>query len=172
MVRVVGSLLLAVFLSSCLETHSCTEIGCSDVAGVTIQTANGEWAAGEYALNVAFDAMASRCTFTLPDDLPRLGSLSQLDCDTGLQAHFSQRAKCTEHKGPDGSSSQTCIPIPNQFDLEISQQGVPAKVSVELRLADAVLVDESHSLSYQDVQPNGPECGPVCRQASVKIAIP
>lgn len=173
MVRVVGFGLLLTFLGSCIESHSCTEIGCADAAGVIIRTESGEWPAGVYTLDVSFDSQVYVCSFTMPDDLPEMaGQGAALDCDDpALYAYFSPRVTCTETSNGN-SVSQSCTPIENQFDLQVSMYGTPAELSVELKRDDSVLVEESHTLTYEEYFPNGPECGPACRQADVNIAIP
>jgi hypothetical protein len=173
MVRVLAFLLLPVLLSACVEAHSCTEIGCADAAGVTIKTESGEWAPGVYTLDIAFDGAAHECSFTMPDDLPEVvGQLGELDCDTDLNAYFTPRYTCMEFIDSNGARHQTCTPLERQFDLEVSTYGTPAALTVALELDGSVLVDEAHDLAYQTYYPNGPECGPACRQANVVLTIP
>jgi hypothetical protein len=172
MVRVLSLTVLLGFFVSCMESHSCTEIGCIDAAGVTIRTESGEWAEGVYTLRIAFDGEEYECGFDMPGDLPEVvGQRGELDCEPRLEASFTPRVECTESS--DGnSSSQSCTPIERQFDLEVFTQGTPAALDVKLDLDGMLLVDESHDLVYEEYFPNGPECGPACRQANVEIDIP
>jgi hypothetical protein len=172
MVRVLSLALLLGFLASCAEPHSCTEIGCADAAGVTIRTESGEWAEGVYTLRITFDGAEYECGFDMPGDLPEVvGQLGELDCEPQLNAYFTPRVACTESS--DGSSSsQSCTPIERQFDLKVSTYGTPAALDVKLDLDGTQLVDEAHYLVYEEYFPNGPECGPACRQANVEIDIP
>jgi hypothetical protein len=171
MVRVAFLVFLGCVLGSCLETHECTDIGCVDQANFTIRTASGAWEAGEYSLSVTFDDVVHTCSFTLPDDLPAQGSLDALDCTPRLDAYIQQESMCMEYRNGD-SVSQSCTPIPDQYSLSGWFYGTPSTLAVSLERDGAELVEETHSLSYEESRPNGPECDPICRQASVDIAIP
>ena len=165
MVRVLAFAVFLALLGSC-QGSSCSEIGCQDSAYITITTLNGEWAAGEYDLLVVLDGVEHACSFTMPDDLSR----GAFECEPSLSALFVPRVTCTEHDDGDGFS-QTCTPIPNQFDIVITVLGTPAAARVELARDGALLVDEAHTLEYRQSSPNGPECSPHCDQASLAIQI-
>ena len=45
--------------------------------------------------------------------------------------------------------------------------GAPGQVHVWQYVDDATILDVAAAPSYQESQPNGPECAPVCRQASL-----
>ena len=48
----------------------------------------------------------------------------------------------------------------------------PGEVSVRVTTASDTLVLELVQLEYREVRPNGPSCGPVCRNADLDITLP
>jgi hypothetical protein len=171
MVRVACLAVLVSLVVSCVESHSCTEIGCADQASITLRTQSGAWEAGEYALRIAFDGGEHACSFTIPDALPSGGNVGEIDCTPGANVYFYQETTCTEHS--DGySSSQSCTPVPDQYYLQASIYGTPATVQVVLSREGATLVDTENDLAYSESRPNGPDCEPLCRQATLELIVP
>jgi hypothetical protein len=146
-------------------------MGCNDQASFTIRPPDSHWDDGVYSLQVQFDDAAYSCTFTLPEALPAEGSWQALDCTPWLQAYLTPEVHCEEHTNGD-SSSQVCSPIPDQYYLQASSAGTPASLSVTLQRDSDTMLDETQTLSYSATQPNGPECGPTCRQASIDFTSP
>ena len=72
---------------------------------------------------------------------------------------------CTETR-TDTSVSIHCDPIPGQFVETIGLTGTPAQVHVWQYVDDAAILDAAAAPTYAEARPNGPECAPVCRQAS------
>ncbi len=155
----------------CVEEHACTEIGCSDQASLTVRTARGEWESGDYSFEVVFDASSHSCAFTLPGDAPVGGAWTPLECTPRLDASLTPELKCIEQQSGN-SSSQTCSVFEGRFYLQASTQGTPAEVRVVLERDGAPLLDETKALSYRTAQPNGPDCEPTCRHASVEFRVP
>lgn len=167
-----GYLVMAGFAAgSCVDSHECTEIGCVDQASVSLRTESGEWQPGAYALALSFDGTDYACSFDVPDDLPANGSVGMLSCSPRLDAYINQEVTCMEYTHGD-SVSQSCTPIPDQYYVSVSVMGTPASVDVSLERDGDTLVEETHELSYEEARPNGPECEPLCRQASVEVNVP
>ncbi|HEX2672935.1 MAG TPA: hypothetical protein VHM25_18755 [Polyangiaceae bacterium] len=162
---ILAAALALVVAGSCSEPTACTDVGCSDQASFTIRPPGSHWDEGAYSLQVKFDDAVYSCSFTLPDALPGTGSWQALDCTPALQAYLTPEVDCEEHKNGD-SVSQVCTPIPDQYYLQASSTGTPATLAVTLQRDDTTLLEETRALSYRATQPNGPECGPTCQQAS------
>jgi hypothetical protein len=47
----------------------------------------------------------------------------------------------------------------------------PAKVTIRVERDGQVLAKESFTPAYRTSEPNGPGCGPVCKQASATLAL-
>jgi len=156
---------------ACSEPTTCTDVGCSDGVSFTVRPQGSHWDEGAYSLAVAFEGADYGCTFTVPDALPSAGSWQPLDCTPALQAYLTPEVKCEEHKSGD-SVSQVCTPIPDQYYLQVSKDGTPATLVVTLQRDGAPLLDDTRTLAYGSVQPNGPECAPSCRQAAVDFMLP
>jgi hypothetical protein len=72
---------------------------------------------------------------------------------------------CTETVTDTGVSYR-CDPIPGQFVETTGLSGTPGQVHAWQYVDDVPILDAAAAPSYEDVFPNGPECGAVCRQAS------
>jgi len=55
--------------------------------------------------------------------------------------------------------------------LELSLNTAPKTIAVDLTLDGALILSESSTPSYVESQPNGPDCGPICRQANVDLMV-
>lgn len=173
MVRAFSTLtaLAMAVLGSCSDEHACTDIGCSDQASFTLRPAGSHWDDGAYTLEVTFDDTRYSCAFAVPDALPSTGSWQPVDCTPALQVYLTPEVDCEEHRNGD-TVSQVCTPIPDQYYLQGSIQGTPATLELTLERDSAALLHETRTLTYQTTQPNGPECGPACRQASTEFTLP
>lgn len=158
-------------LAGCDELgHGCTEIGCMDQVALTLRPSDGPWADGRYALTLALDdGSPETCAFELPADLPELGSVREIRCSGAATFFLQQEATCTETSS-DGARHQTCTPVQGRYTLQSSVPGTPRTVSVELTRDGAALIEESLEPSYRAERPNGPDCEPTCRQASLELS--
>lgn len=127
---------------ACDLSHSCTDIGCASGLTLSLRLASGSWADGDYELS----AGAEHCTFSIPRDVPAVGS-GTLDC----------YRRTSGEVGPSG--------------LQLRFEGTPETLAVALTRDGAPLFDESSTPSYAESQPNGPDCGPHCRQGSVDLVV-
>jgi hypothetical protein len=153
---------------SCGELgQSCTEIGCSDQAALTLRPAGGEWIAGSYELSVTVDGVERRCAFSVPADLPEPRSGRAL-CDPLLPFYIQPETVCTERRDRD-SVSQTCTPIPDRYSGSLTLQGTPAVLVVIVERDGQILSNETLKPAYQASRPNGPGCEPLCRQARAEL---
>jgi hypothetical protein len=142
-----------------------------DGATLTFRTDDNEWPAGSYTLTLDYGAEHASCTFSVPDDLPENGSVGVVTCTQPWMASLNYEVMCVEHRNGD-SVGQSCTPIPDQYYLSVTLSGTPDSVTVLLERDDEPLLEETHALSYAESRPNGPECDPLCRQASVEIRVP
>jgi hypothetical protein len=150
------------------ETHACTDVGCADGASFTLRPPLSHWYDGAYSLEVTFDSTVHDCSFSVPDDLPEGGSWQPLTCTPALSVFLTPEVDCQEqHDG--NNASQVCTPVPEKYFVQGSTGGTPATLHVRMLRDEAVVADETEPLSYSATQPNGPECGPTCHQASVDL---
>lgn len=153
--------------------QSCTEIGCSDGAGITLQSKDGTWQDGTYALTLQVADSTHTCTLVLPQDLPPLGAVREVPCDPTLGfpgVSFKQEAECHEERSED-SVSQVCNPIPDHYSWQIGLPRTPANVIVALTRDGETLLEQALQPQYQVTRPNGEGCEPVCRQASLTLTV-
>jgi len=66
-----------------------------------------------------------------------------------------------------GVVTHQCDPVPTRLYELITVPGTPAQVHVWQYVDDTVILDAATAPSYGEVAPNGRECGPICRQATV-----
>ncbi len=170
--KVIRTLLLSgglAFAASACIGQTCTLIGCSSAAYVNIGRA-GAWQAGSYALDLSMDDEQRHCDFAVPDDLPPAGLLVPLDCGAGVSALLGQRSKCTSTTSSDGnSSSGSCTPIPDEYELTLELMGNPKTVSITLSRDGSTVLSDSRKPKYERDYPNGPDCDQGCSQASYQL---
>ena len=77
---------------------------------------------------------------------------------------------CTEYRTGD-AVSQSCTPVPDRWYFAATLEGTPAELTVAVERDGVALLDEHRTLAYRDEYPNGPECDPVCRQASAALTL-
>ena len=130
----------------------CTLIGCID--GLSVDFVRGAWPDGSYSVRVRQDGKAPTfCTAKLPFE----PSGSSGKCDAiGVAL---------------GSSGQM-LPANQQALTGLRISGTPAHVEIEVSRNGTVELSTAVTPSYVTTNPNGPDCGPTCTQASVKVTIP
>jgi hypothetical protein len=153
------------------DSGPCTDIGCVDSFSVRI-TSTEEWPSGEYIFEVTLDGVPTRCTARLPEAVGASGTASSESfvCTgaSNLSVFLSRETICTETR-QGNSVSESCTPVPGpHYEFFASTAGKPTKISVSVS-RDGTRLSEEPEPDYQNVSPNGPECGPICDQALVKL---
>jgi hypothetical protein len=153
-------------------SRSCTDMGCGNGLGATLRTVDGSWPDGTYELSIRADGVETACSFRLPERLPSPpGALTDIDCGPGVRFEIRPETQC--ESGCDGNACwQRCTPIEGKFVQQLSIDGTPSRLDVSLARDGQELVVRHVEPMYRDVFPNGPECGPGCRQASLELAVP
>ena len=64
--------------------------------------------------------------------------------------------------------SYTEVPIPGKFRWQLTIEGQPKQAHVVHTHAGNTLLDKTAEFTYVDHRPNGPDCEPVCKNASVE----
>ncbi len=142
---------------------NCTEIGCLDGFTLTLRTSDGSFPVGEHTIEVTVGDAVASCTLRFPGttngDNSAFGT-----CSASLGANVLAKTMCmTTTTGQ--AVSQSCRPITGQFFEQITVQGTPTQLRVVQRLGETVLLDRFFGPNYKSSEPNGPGCGPACRQA-------
>jgi hypothetical protein len=151
------------------EQHVCTLIGCGDGVSISLRPTDGFWPDGDYTFALVVDGQTQSCIANVPKDLPQNGNIAEFACSPkDRSVYWTQDTSCQEQR--DGNSvSQTCALIPNRFTANTNVSGTPAVFSVSLERDGVELIGQTVSPTYKESRPNGPECGPVCRQAKVEL---
>lgn len=144
----------------------CTLVGCVDNFSATAQRADGSFPSGAHRVEVLADGVSATCTFTFSPDA--IGSNHHLaaDCPSGVAVDVAPATICITTTGPNNSSSQ-CDVIAGQFQETITLDGTPRQVHVWQYVDDASILDAAAAPSYTASTPNGPDCPPVCMNATV-----
>jgi hypothetical protein len=147
-------------------------MGCFDGATVTVHSPEGTWQPGNYKLEITTAGQAHSCQITLPDDAPtQPGASASLACVPTFDAGLVPETECTQSS--DGEVvSQSCTPIAGQYFFSVALSGTPPDVDVRLARDASELLHESRALEYKDFSPNGVECGPTCRVATLELVVP
>ena len=167
-VVVVGIFLLggAVIGMSGCSSKTCATSACQDGFTAKVRRTDGSFPNGTHRIEVLVGAASSSCTFTFPLETSPSGGAVLPTCPTGLAVSVGPAEICTETVTGTGVSYR-CDPIPGQFVETISLSGTPGQIHVWQYVDDVPILDAAAAPSYEEARPNGPECEPVCRQASV-----
>ena len=175
-VRALRALILGGGLALAGNACVCTLEDCSNAAYVDI-VHDGAWQDGSYTLELSLDGEERSCDFVLPDDLPATGHLAALDCgDDGdggedVSALLGRRTKCTSTSSADGnSSSGSCTPIPDEYEISLELAANPKSVSITLTRDGATVLSDSRAPKYGRIYPNGSDCDEGCAQASYELS--
>jgi hypothetical protein len=146
----------------------CTAIGCEDGVSISLRPREGTFPAGKHSVLIATaeGGPIKTCTFTAPTDVQVAGGFVAADCTGGVMLSVSPRVTCTTMQSGE-AVSRTCTPIPGQFEQRIFIRGTPSRVRI-IQKTEETFVDRELTPSYADAQPNGPGCGPACRQANAE----
>jgi len=158
------TLLLALALASCSQAGSesrspgaaqaCTEIGCLN--GLHLTWAQGSWKPGAYTIEVTLDGTKVTCEGQLP--LPACASGAGFHCSPGALVRLGESG---------------CALPPEQHGLAgIDIETMPAHVRVAVRRGGDEVGAQELTPQYRESRPNGPDCEPVCRQASGTLNLP
>jgi hypothetical protein len=135
-------------------SQSCTEIGCVD--GLQLELAPSEgWPAGHYIFSIEADGAMQTCTGDLP--LPPCQNGSALSCQGASLASI-------------GESGCALAPSAHGF-ANIGFQSMPMHVVVRIERDGMAIADRDLSPTYVTSQPNGPDCEPICHNASAQVAV-
>jgi hypothetical protein len=129
---------------------ACTLIGCVDQFTATVTVDATTVPAGKHTLTVTIDGAVSSCSFNLPE----LASPVNDPCSVGFSLNVPGQ------------------PTDGKFTETIGVLGTPSSIEVHQTLDGTVVLDQTISPTYQTNQPNGPGCGPICRQATAAWTIP
>jgi hypothetical protein len=127
----------------------CTEIGCSD--GFTLTLEPVLRSPGAYELTILADGQTITCHTSLPFDEAALGGCSSQEAWIGLNG--------------------TALPEDQQSIDSFGLSSTPDEVAVQILRDGALVASNSYRPEWTVVQPNGPDCGPTCTQASDRMSI-
>ena len=141
------SMLPAIVLLGCSSTEkACTLIGCASSLEVGFTGANDK--PGRYQVELVADGAPSSCQITVPRDCTVTPTCSAPGLPWILLLS--------------GCAAGTTVQSIEGF---VFNDQAPSSVDFVVRRDDIAVGGDSLHPVYQEFQPNGPECGPVCRQA-------
>jgi hypothetical protein len=153
-------MVLSSVVVSCDANSGCNDLGCVNGVFVSAAPESGLWTAGEYELEVTHDDETVQCSFTLPKDLPTASITTLIDCGETVHANLYASGGC----------SQSCG-LSSSFELNVSINAKPTSFGVRLSRDGEVLLDDSREVEYDDVYPDGAECGVGCQQARYDLVV-
>jgi hypothetical protein len=134
------------------EPKECTAIGC--VGGFSLDFSAPLKAAGQYTVVIDADGQQTTCQATLPF----AGCSSAAPCSSGdVLLGLSGCALPTDQHSIIG------LQLPSKH---------PARVVVTIQRDGQPVASQGFDVTYQTSRPNGPECEPVCSQASATMNTP
>lgn len=142
--------------AGCSWNHSCTEIGCGDQASIVMH--ESDWSYSSLTLDVTFDGRTVRCT----SEMMGSGSCNDPSVTVGAE----QLADCVETRTKD-AVSESCTPN-GKFQHGIFIQATPRRVAITVTRPDGSNEHREIELEYEIHRPNGPDCDPACKNASVE----
>jgi len=157
--------------STCVTTKACTEVGCNDQFSATIEAPLASLPPGMHRLEVIADGTTLTCTFSVPLEPPASGGWPDPVCSAGLSLSVGPAVMCTTFE-TDAIKGQRCDPIPDRVSEHLYFSATPTQVAVTQWAGDTMIFQQTATPTYQVSYPNGPDCGPACRQGSVTWSIP
>jgi hypothetical protein len=142
----------------------CTLIACVDQFAATLHDASGGLPNGKQVLTVVENGMTTTCSFTLPRTVGA-GQISTVTCPKGLQLQIMQAQMC-QTSGTGQYQTTSCKPIAGKYTELLTITGSPTTIQVTQTVDGATWLDQTVSPTYMETRPNGPNCEPVCSQAS------
>ncbi len=133
---------------------ACTRMGCIGALEVAV-VGGDKLAKGKYVIDVEADGKKGKCTFAAPsfceDKAPKCEGDIEIDVVTL------------------GCPSVTTGPAPSIKSFKLPSSPAAANITVT---RDGKKVGEVKlAPQYKEVRPNGPDCDPVCKNASEKLEI-
>lgn len=127
-------------------------MGCLDGYSLQLEPAGGRWAPGRYVFEVTTPAGTTTCEGVLP--LP--------PCE-------KQALTCSGPPVTIGASG-CALPSDQHGFSSVELPDGPAHLEVVIRHEGATLAQMKSEPAYRTVEPNGPTCGPTCRQATGRLS--
>jgi hypothetical protein len=124
----------------------------------------------DYSLRLEIEGQSSVYAWRMPDDVRSSTYLTLIETPA-LRLAVTAETTCTEQRSGD-AISRSCTPIPDHYLLTGTVSGTPANLHLVLARDGTTVLDTSVRPVYSAAYPNGPECGPVCRQASWDTQLP
>lgn len=133
-------------------SHSCTTIGCADTLGVRVAAAHGALPPGTYDVTVELDGARAKveCFVESP---PVNSSCSAIE----NAAVFL--------------STQAIVGVSGDLQLDLAVLATPSSVVVTVERDGSAVASQTLAPTYQTSRPNGPDCGPICRQGGIIVEL-
>jgi hypothetical protein len=145
--------------ASCMTEKSCTTIGCADGLSLILTRADGS--EPHFEVSLVIDGKTIVCP------APALGSSSK--CDDGVFVTLTEGQDCRQ-AATTTSATLTCTGN-GRFQEVVEIRRAPATLAVSLAQGGTTKPLGTLSPTYRTMQPNGPGCEPVCRQAEIAQVI-
>lgn len=133
----------------------CTQIGCIDGLDVDVAKAS-PWAAGAYTFAFTLDGEKVTCSGALP--LKPCEAGPSISCDVQDKVQIMESG-CALEPSAHGWAG---IHVPRAVQ----------KFEVVIALDGKELINFGVAPTYKKSQPNGPDCEPVCTNASARLELP
>ena len=150
---------------------ACSSVGCQDQLELTVTGPSASLPSGLHRVDVTADGKLLSCTFSFSPDTLAAGSLVSAQCSFGVTALVGPVFDCMTFDNGN-AKGQRCVPMPEQFQERLQIAGTPAIVQVEQSVDGTVILQRSATATYTDNHPNGPDCEPTCRQATLALSLP
>jgi hypothetical protein len=114
-----------------------------------------------------YDDVAIACTFSMPDRSRSADDDAGSEPPKAPTGMAQNVGHCAQTAGP-----HVDVDIDVAQKVTISLSAVPKSLHIRIERGGTTLRDLRVTPAYAVLQPNGPECGPTCHQATVPIALP
>jgi hypothetical protein len=131
------------------QEEPCTSMACFDGLRVALTPASGRWAPGAYVLTITTPEGRTVCE----------GALPLAACEGGPSLRCEGPRVLVTEEG-------CALPADEQGFPSIEILSQPGSLEVDVARDGTTIAQGAFTPSYRSVSPNGPNCGPTCRQAS------
>jgi hypothetical protein len=150
---------------------SCGDKTCMDGATVDLVSPTGGWKAGTYELTLLVDGNSSSCALKVPAK-PSPTAILAGACTATLTFDLAPQAQCLADAGDVDASPSDCASTAGALKQVLWLPGMPAMVVLTLARDGNMLVQQTIALTYADMHPNGPSCGPTCQETGAVVDVP
>lgn len=162
-------------IAGCGASHSCTDVSYScNQTFITLHAPNDSWTPGTYTVTVGGGGDGGapvRCVVSVPASPSSSGVTGFCGLGSSNALNLEPVTSCPPVVCDGGAcEGMTCTPVAGHFQMQLTLQGLPAQVPVDITVDGQSVMSETITPTATTTEPNGQGCG-TCTNASATASI-